>query len=128
MRDFFKRDFTPYVIGGFLILLVISIAISYRKPLTYQMSVSDTPTVDKPVTVDFEVEKQMAHYSPKTFTVELTHKYNSNETYTFELEPYEKGYYEFIFTPSYSGDYLVKLTLDIDGTKQYFTESFYVEQ
>lgn len=128
MRDFLKRDLTPYVIGGFIVLLIISIVFNYNRPLSYTMTTSDKPTVDQPVTVDFEVEKRMAHYSPDTFTVELTHKYNSNETYTFELSPYEPGYYEFIFTPSYSGDYLVKLTLSIDGTTQYFTESISVEQ
>lgn len=128
MKDFLKRDLTPYVIGGFLILLVLSIFLNYNKPLTYTMTTSANPTVDKPVTVSFEVEKRMAHYSPDTFTVELTNKYNSNDTYTFDLNPYENGYYEFIFTPSYSGDYLVKLTLSIDGTTQYFTEAINVKQ
>lgn len=128
MRDFFKRDFTPYVIGGFLIILVLSIVLNYNKPLTYVMTVSDNPKVDNPVTVNFEVEKRMAHYSPETFTTELTHKYNSDESYSFELEPYATGEYEFIFTPHYSGDYLVKLSLNIDGTKQYFTEVITVEQ
>lgn len=128
MRDFFKRDLTPYVIGIFLFLLGLSIFLYYNKPLTYSMTTSATPTVDLPVTVDFEVEKRMAHYSPDTFTVELTHKYNSNDTYTFVLSPYQVGRYEFIFTPSYSGDYLVKLTLDFEGVTQYFTETISVEQ
>ncbi|WOO87113.1 hypothetical protein RZE82_08345 [Mollicutes bacterium LVI A0039] len=128
MREFFKRDFTPYVIGGFLIILVVSIFLSYNKPLTYKMTYSENPTVDSPVTVDFEVNKRMSHYSPQTFTVELTHKYNSNETYTFDLAPYEVGRYEFIFTPSYSGDYLVKLKLNIDGTTQYFNETINIQQ
>lgn len=128
MREFFKRDFTPYVIGGFIILLVVSLFLNYNKPLSYSMTTSANPKVDKPVTVDFEVEKRMAHYSPESFTIELTNKYNSNDTYTFELEPYEAGEYEFIFTPGYSGDYFVNLTLQFDGTKQYFQETITVAQ
>ncbi len=128
MRDFLKRDLTPYVIGGFLIILLLSLFLNYNKPLTYTMTTSATPTVDQPVTVDFEVEKRMAHYSPDTFKVELTHKYNSNDTYSFVLEPYQAGHYEFIFTPGYSGDYLVKLTLNFEGVTQYFSETISVEQ
>lgn len=128
MREFFKRDLTPYVIGGFIIILIISVFLNYNKPLSYSMTTSSNPTVDQPVTVDFDVEKRMAHYSPDTFTVELTHKYNSNDTYTFELTPYEPGRYEFIFTPGYSGDYFVNLTLQFEGTKQYFQETINIEQ
>lgn len=128
MRNFLKYDFTPYVIGLFLIVLSLSIFSSYNQPLTYKMQVSESAKVDSPVTVNFEIENQLAKYTPDTFTVELTHKYNSNDTYTFSLEPYRNGQYEFIFTPNYSGDYLVKLTLEIDGTTQYFTESIHINQ
>lgn len=128
MREFFKRDLTPYVIGGFLILLFVTFFLNYNKPLTYTMVTSEKPTVEQPVTINFEVEKRMSHYSPETFSVELTNKYNSNDTYKFELDPYQEGFYEFTFTPSYSGDYYVKLTLVFDGTKQYFTETIKVEQ
>lgn len=128
MKEFLKKDITPYVIIGFLVILLISILFSYNKPLSYSMKVSSNPVVDKPVTVDFEVKNKMIRYSPQTFNVELTHKYNSNDTYSFELNPYETGRYEFIFTPSYSGDYLVKLSISIDGVKQYFTETINVGQ
>ncbi len=128
MKDFLKRDLTPYVISGFLILLIISIFLNINKPLRYTMSVSDNPTINQPVTVEFEVEKQMTKYSPASFEVELTHKYNSNETYSFTLEPYDEGLYEFIFTPGYSSDYLVKLTLRTDTGVQHFTETITVGQ
>lgn len=128
MKDFLKRDLTPYVIGGFIILLIISIFLNINKPLRYTMSVSDNPTINQPITVEFEVEKQMTKYSPTSFEVELTHKYNSNETYSFTLEPYDDGLYEFIFTPSYSSDYLVKLTLRTDTGVQHFTETITVGQ
>lgn len=128
MREFFKRDLTPYVIVGFLALLLITFVFNYNKPLSYKMTTSAKPTVDQPVTVGFEVEKRMAHYSPDTFSVELTNKYNSNDTYKFELDPYQEGFYEFTFTPNFSGDYLVKLKLNFDGSMQYFTESINVEQ
>ncbi len=128
MRDFFKRDITLYVVAIFIGLLLLSVFLTYNRPLTYTMTVSDSPVINQPVTVDFEVEKNMAHYSPTSFNVELTHKYNSNDTYSFDLEPYQPGRYEFIFTPGYSGDYLVTLTLKFEGTTQYFSETINIEQ
>lgn len=128
MLKFLKRDLTPYVIGGFICILIISVLLSINKPLSYTMTTSENPTVNTPVVVNFEVEKQMAKYSPDKFTVEVTNKYNSNDTYTFTIEPYQKGEYEFIFTPSFSGDYLINLTMVFDGTKQYFPETITINQ
>lgn len=128
MRDFLKKDITPYVIGGFVIILCISIYLSINTPLSYKMDIKTNPVVGSPVTVNFEVQKQMTHYSPQTFNIELTHKYNSNDTYKFDIDPYADGYYEIVFTPSYSGAYLVKITMEIDGKTQYFTEEISVEQ
>lgn len=128
MRNFLKKDLTPYVIVAFLVVLLISIFFSLQQPLSYTVTVSDNPTVDIPVTVDFEVQKSMSNYSPESFAIELTHKYNSNDTYTFNLDPYDQGKYEFIFTPDYSGEYLAKITMKIDGTTQYFTETININQ
>ncbi len=128
MIQFLKRDITPYVLILFLILIIISFIITYGKPLTYTLETGKNNTVDKPINVDIEIEKQMARYSPEEFDIEVTHKYNADESYSFELKPYEVGEYEFIFTPKYSGEYLVKMTLTDEGNTQYFTEYITVKQ
>lgn len=124
----FKRDVTLYVIAFFIIILIISTIINFNKPLSYNMNTYGDAKVGTPITVHFDVEKSLSKYSPDQFNVELTHKYNSNDVYTFDLTPYRIGQYEFVFTPKYSGKYLVKLTINFDGTQQYFTEEINVAQ
>ncbi len=128
MKNFFKRDITAYVVIVFILLVLISIFLKLNKPITVTLTTSDNPIVNEPVVVGIEVEKHMSHYTPDTFTIELTHKYNSNDTTTFDLAPYENGLYEFIFTPSYSGPYLLKFTIVDDGSKQYETKTLTIEQ
>ncbi len=128
MLKFLKKDITPYILAAFALIVIISSIVTYNRPLSYSLTISDKPTVNLPVTVDILIEKRMVDYSPTNLNVELTHKYNSNETYSFDLNAYDVGKYQFIFTPQYSGEYILTLTLDDDNTTQYFTQSITIGQ
>lgn len=128
MIKFLKKDLTPYLLIAFAIIFAISLFVSYNRPLSYSISVGDNPVVDQPVSIEIDIEKQMTAYSPEYVGVELTHKYNTNESYQFELDPYDTGKYEFIFTPRYSDTYILNLTLTSDGKSQSFSENIEIGQ
>lgn len=128
MKNFLKLDVTPYILAIFGIIFLIAAFYSYKQPLSYELTTSATPTVETPVTISLAITKQLAPYTPEVVNITLTHKYNTDESYEFNVESYEKGKYQFMFTPHYSGDYYVSIEVTDNGKSQVFNDTININQ
>lgn len=128
MKKILKYDITPYVLIIFGIIFIIAATYSYKQPLSYELETSANPTVDNPVTITISIFNQLTAYTPEQLKVTTTHKYNTDESYEFIIDSYEKGKYQFIFTPHYSGDYFVNIEIEDSGKSYAFSTSISIEQ
>ncbi len=105
------------VIASYLLRIILIFSLCLVVFFIYQtrgydltMTTSPNPLVNSAVSVELTATNNSKEYTPHQVDLEIYNKYNISEKYTFEQVPnYVNGKYLIVFTPQYSGTYIVNI-------------------
>ncbi len=95
-----------------LIICILGLSVLNARGYDYKVTTPSELKVNNPIPIEIETIKDSQLHTAYKVDIDVFNKYNKNETFSFtEVPAYEEGKYLVVFTPQYSGGYVINLSV-----------------